>query len=371
MKILWFTWKDCKNPAAGGAEFVNEEIAERLVEAGHEVIIITAGFTGSLKTEMINGYKVIRLGNRWTVYWLAYKYYKKHLAGWADLVIDEVNTIPFFCKFYVKEKNIILCYQLCSKIWFYQLFFPLSLIGYLLEPLYLSLLNDRYVMTESESTKNDMQKYGFKKEKIFIFNIGIQIRPVKDLNEVKKFNSPTILILGCLRSMKRPLHIIKAFAVAQKKIADLKLIIAGDASSRYGKKILRLIKQDKYKDGVSYEGKVSDERKIELMQNCHLICVTSVKEGWGIIVTEANSQGTPAIVYNVDGLRDAVKKNITGIICEKNSPQNLADKIVSLFANNDKYDNLRSKAWQDSKIYSYDNSYLQFFNNLKNILSQL
>ena len=29
MKILWFTWKDRKNPASGGAEIVNEELAKR------------------------------------------------------------------------------------------------------------------------------------------------------------------------------------------------------------------------------------------------------------------------------------------------------------------------------------------------------
>ena len=38
MKILWLTWKDRKNPLAGGAEVVNEELAKRLVKDGHEVI---------------------------------------------------------------------------------------------------------------------------------------------------------------------------------------------------------------------------------------------------------------------------------------------------------------------------------------------
>ena len=30
MKILWLTWKDRKNPLAGGAEVVNEELAEKI-----------------------------------------------------------------------------------------------------------------------------------------------------------------------------------------------------------------------------------------------------------------------------------------------------------------------------------------------------
>ena len=38
MKILWLTWKDKKNPLAGGAEVVNEELAKRLIADGNEVI---------------------------------------------------------------------------------------------------------------------------------------------------------------------------------------------------------------------------------------------------------------------------------------------------------------------------------------------
>ena len=72
-----------------------------------------------------------------------YKYYKKNLIGWANLVIDEVNTIPFFAKYYVKEKNIVFIHQLCREIWFYEMIFPLNLIGYFLEPIYLLFLSDR------------------------------------------------------------------------------------------------------------------------------------------------------------------------------------------------------------------------------------
>jgi glycosyltransferase involved in cell wall biosynthesis len=366
MKILWFTWKDRKHPQAGGAEVVNEELAKRLAADGHEVLFLVSGFPGGSAEELIDGYKVIRLGNRWSVYWCAFRYYRRHLRGWADLVIDEVNTIPFFAKFYVKEKNIILCYQLCRQIWFYQIFFPLSLMGYLIEPLYLYLLSDRFVLTESESTKKDLQKYGFKKEKIFIFNIGLDIEPAKNLDSIQKFNSSTILALGSLRNMKRSLHIVKAFLEAKKSLPNLNLEIAGDANSRYGKKVLQLIHHTR-DNSITYEGKVTTKQKMELMQKCHLICVTSVKEGWGLIVTEANSQGTPAIVYKVDGLKDAVKNGVTGIICEKNTPGSLAANIVKILNDKNKYNHLKNLAWEDSKLYTHYNSYQNFINCLKQL----
>ena len=216
MKILWLTWKDRKNPASGGAEVVNEELAKRLVADGHEVIFLVGGFEGSKQEEIKDGFKIIRVGGKWSVYLKAYQHYKRHLSEWPDLVIDEVNTIPFFAKFYTKQKNILFIHQLCREIWFYQMFFPLNVIGYVLEPMYLWLLNDRKVITVSESTKNDLIKYGFKKENISIISEGIELLPVDNFEEINKFEKPTILSLGTIRSMKRTDQILKAFEILKK-----------------------------------------------------------------------------------------------------------------------------------------------------------
>src|SRR3989344_2688327 len=107
MKILWLTWKDRNHPRAGGAEVVNEELAKRLVRDGHEVKFIVAGYENAATEEARDGFSIVRLGNRFSVYWRAYRYYKQHFVGSFDLVVDEVNTIPFFAKFYAKQKNIL------------------------------------------------------------------------------------------------------------------------------------------------------------------------------------------------------------------------------------------------------------------------
>lgn len=377
MNLLWFTWKDKKHPLAGGAETVNEELTKRLAKNGHKVILITAGFEGGAEEEVVDGYKIIRLGSRWTVYWRAYGYYKKNFQGWADLVIDEMNTIPFFVKFYSKSpllskegpgvvgketKNILFIHQLCREIWFYQMFFPLNLIGYLLEPLYLRLLNDRQVITVSRSTKKDLLKYGFKEENIKIISEGIELAPVEKLEsyQVIKYKAPTILSLGSVRAMKRTDHIIKAFEIAKEKIFNLELIIAGGYDGKFGEKIYKMAKNSKFADSIKFLGKVNEREKVDLMRKSHILCATAIKEGWGLVVTEANSQGTPAIVYNTDGLRDSVRDNETGIICSENTPEDLAEKIEGLLKDEGKYDRMRFQGWQWSKEIDFERSYEEF-----------
>ncbi len=250
MKILWMTWKDRKNPLAGGAEVVNEELAKRLAKDGHEVILLVAGFDGAKADERRDGYRIVRVGSRWSVYWRAYRYYSPHLVGWADLVIDEVNTMPFFAKFYVKEPNIIFAHMLCREIWFYEMIFPLSLIGYVFEPVYLWLLRDRKVITVSESSKVDLIRAGFKASKIHIISEGLEVEPITKLQP--KTKPPTIISVGAIRSMKRTLHQIRAFEIAKESIPELQLAVVGASHGHYGQRVERAMKQSRYASSITF-----------------------------------------------------------------------------------------------------------------------
>ena len=364
MKILWLTWKDGKNPLAGGAEVVNEQLAKRLVTDGHEVIFVTAGFTSASKEEVKDGYKIIRVGDKWSVYLEAYKYYRRNLVGWADLVIDEVNTIPFFARFYAKEKNILFVHQLCREIWFYQMFFRLNIIGYLAEPIYLWLLNSRKVITVSESTRNDLMRYGFREENIFIISEGIEIEPAHSLDSSMKFEKPTLLALGAIRAMKRTDDIIKAFEIAKNSISDLELIVAGDMSGDYGRKVMKHIRESRFSSSIKCLGRIDKSSKTELLRKAHLLISASVKEGWGLVVTEANSQGTPAVVYDVDGLRDAVKDGATGLVTGRNTPGGLSAQIVRALQDQVLYKKLQEGAWNWSKKITFDEAYRGFKANI-------
>lgn len=357
MRILWLSWKDEKNPQAGGAEVVSSELRSRLASAGHEVILLTRSFTDAPAEETINGYKIVRLGNEHTVYLKARAYYKKNLVGWADLIVEEINTMPFFTPFYAKEKKILFFHQLCREIWFYQMGKILGLIGWLLEPLYLFALSRQKAVTVSRSTQKDLCRYGFKGENISIISEGIELKPIADLQKIEKFPHPTLLSLGAVRPMKRTDHIIKAFELAKKKIPELELVIAGNDQGSFGAKVKRRVLASHHQDSIKVLGQVSREKKIELMQKSHLIAVTSVKEGWGLIVTEANSQGTPAVVYNVDGLRDSVKNRITGWISNRNSPLGLARKIREALSSPKRYATVRQNAWRWSKEINFEKSF--------------
>jgi len=359
MKLLWFSWKDMKNPLAGGAELVTHQLCAHAVKAGHEVILLCAGYPGAAPEEMYSGYKIIRVGGRLSVYPAAANYYKANLRGWADLVIEEINTIPFFTQLYVKEPRFVLFYMLCREIWFYQMFFPASLIGYLIEPLYLLFLNRNRILTISESTKHDLMRFGFPEKNITIIPIGLETEPVSSLKGLQKFEDPTVLSLGTIRDMKQTLDQVKAFNLAKAQIPNLKMKIAGGGAGPYFNNVMKAVKTSPYSADIEYLGRVSTEEKAAVMRKSHVIAVTSVKEGWGLIVNEANSQGTPAVTYDVDGLRDSNRNNETGLVVAPN-PKALAAGIVTLLSNPEMYEAYRTAGWEWSKDLTFENSYKKF-----------
>src|SRR3989344_3406502 len=105
MRILFFNWRDIKNPACGGAEFMTHEIAKYLVSHGHQVCWFTSGFEGCKSEEIIDGYKAIRAGNRYTVYIHAVLNYFLKLRISFDIAIDQINGIPFFTPLFFPGKK--------------------------------------------------------------------------------------------------------------------------------------------------------------------------------------------------------------------------------------------------------------------------
>lgn len=368
MKILWLSWKDEEHPEAGGAEVISSELRKRLVLAGHEVKLITSRPTALAPTASQNGVEVFRTGNRYSVYLQAWRFYRKNLKNWPDVVIDEMNTIPFFGFCYRSKKSVLLAYQLARQVWFYQFFFPLHYFGFALEALYLRLISKRYsfVLTESESTKSDMQRFGFRASDVGVFRVGMHLSPLKQPR--KQIPNNQVLFLGSVRPMKQTLHAIRAFECAARDDDKLVLNIVGDYTGDYGQKAFKYVQESDYADRITFHGKVDAKTKASIVQSASVILITSVKEGWGLIATEAASQGVPAIAYNTDGLRDSVVDGVSGILVPSGDVERMGAEINALLKNPKKLSKMSLAAIENSRQYTFENCYKDFSQFLQKIV---
>jgi len=110
-----------------------------------------------------------------------------------------------------------------------------------------------------------------------------------------------------------------------KQFDKVRFAVAGKGDSS---ELEKLAMEQNMNDFVEFLGGVSEEDKIALLDRAWVYVTASSREGWGLTVTEANACGTPAIAYNVPGLRDSVVNGTTGLLVEGWNVKALADSII-------------------------------------------
>jgi len=338
----------------GGAEVFTREVAKRWVKEGHEVTLFTSEFPNCREEEVLDGVRVVRAGGKYSVYWEAKKYYEKlFLREGYDVVIDEINTKPFLTPKFVNngEKIIALIHQLAREYWFYETPFPVSYIGYhFLEDRWLRNYVNVPTVTVSESTRQDLSDLGFKK--VFVVPEGLNFTPLSEVPEKEEY--PVVVYAGRLKRAKRPDHAIRAFKIVRKKVTNAELWVIGDGPFR--KDLERMAGE-----GVKFFGRLSNEERRKLLARAWVLVNSSVREGFGLNVLEANALGTPCVAYDAAGLRDSIIDGRTGLLVKENgNMEKLAEAIVRVLEDETLRRILSENALEYSNNFSWNKTAQEF-----------
>jgi glycosyltransferase involved in cell wall biosynthesis len=377
-RLLILSWRDIKNPLAGGAEKYIHEICRRVVKLGHEVIFFTSSFQGGKGEEVIDGVTVIRRGHSITTYILAFLFYGFYWRRTFDCVIEAKNGgLPWFTRFYAGKRAIALVHQTGrdfrrnsykNSTWHFEVRGVTAPLMYLLEPFLLSVYRLTPVLAVSNSTRVSLLELGLNPKAVTVVPEGTDLRPLESVPGKEK--GPTIIFLGRLKRSKGLSDLIEALFQVRKKIRDVKLWIVGSGDSSYVDELIELAKKLGLANNLTFFGHVDEKTKIDMLSRSHLLVLPSVREGWGLVVTEANSLGTPCVGYNVSGLRDSIKDGETGLLAEAGNVEDLADKIIMVLADDCLRERLSGNALEYSRRFSWDESARVFLEALYSALER-
>ncbi len=333
--VLILNRRCIRHPEKGGSEAYTLDFAKILIEQGHNVEWFSSRANGLKDREEIEGIRFVRKGNELTTHFHGLLYALKR-KEW--LIVDVFNGIGFFT-FFMKN-SIILIFQTYNEFWTTEL----GTIGYpfkLIEKILLRLYRNKPAITISDSTSQDLREIGFTDVKII--HPCITINPLDHVPE--KESTLKLVYLGRLKKTKNPEDAIRAFLLVREKIKDAKLCIVGDGP-------LSVSLKEKYKNekGVFFLGYLNNEKKYEYLKKAHFLLIPSIREGWGMVVIEANAMGTPAIGYKVKGLQDSIKDGDTGILvsgCEA-----MALKVLEHWTDRQKYYKLCKQALEWAREFS-------------------
>jgi glycosyltransferase involved in cell wall biosynthesis/O-antigen/teichoic acid export membrane protein len=344
-RILVLNWRDIRNPDAGGAEVVTHEVARRWVEWGHEVTLLTSKFPGCRSDEVLDGVRIRRRGSlRSGTFHLLVQRELSRVRGF-DVIVDEINTAPFLTPLWRRRLPPIVgfIHQLADDVLDAELPRPLAAVGRWLEPRALRLYRDVPVVTVSNSTRDDLERIGL--EHVSVIPDGRDEPP--ELDDVAKEEAPTLLYVGRLASNKRPDHAIETYRAVCRELPDARLWIVGQGP-------LEDELAADLPEGAELLGFLPRDELYERMRRAHCLVVPSVREGWGLVVIEANSVGTPAVAYDVPGLRDSVRDGVTGRLAPAGDTEALAREALALLGDPRSYLEMSRRAQEWAGGFSWD-----------------
>lgn len=363
-RIVLFNWRDLNDSRAGGAERYTDCLLSVLARSNENVIWFTSRAKGQSKQSYRNGYQIIRRGSERTCFihgaiWLILNKDK------VDLVIDEVNTLPWLSPLIIKKKIVLLSHQLARTIWRYEMPRSIAYIGEFLEPLYMRLYKNAKIITVSDSSAKSLRQIGLTGELNIIENVLECAKPISEIIKV----SGRIGFIGRLTRSKRIDDIIIALGIVRKSFPVAHLVIIGGGDANETKRLTLLINSLGLADAVQLHGFLPVSIKEKLLSSFDILALASVREGWGLVVSEAARYYIPTVAYPVPGLVDSIIDGVTGKLSAAETPTDLAVAMLTLLQNPTLRDTLARNAAlfiEEYTIEHFEAKIAAFFTNYEN-----
>ncbi len=211
------------------------------------------------------------------------------------------------------------------------------------------------VVTLSESSKSELvDELGFDAERITVVHPGTDAFWTPG---GRRAASPTLLAVGRLVPVKDFVRLVHVAARARERVPDLRLVIVGEGYERNS--ILDAVGEHHADDWVTLRGRVTDQELRELYRSAWAVASTSVREGWGMTITEAAACGTPCVATDIAGHRDAAIAGSSGLLAS--TDPDLADAIVRVMTDAELRTHLQGGALERAAELTWDATALGTF----------
>lgn len=188
------------------------------------------------------------------------------------------------------------------------------------------------IITISKSTRDSLiDDFGVSKDKIELIYIGVDTQKYDSIDKIEKIQNKLIFV-GRLIPHKHVDHLIESFEEILKNIPDARLVVVGRGDEK--ENIVRLVSSKSLDNYVSFEENLSDEDLIRQIKESEVLVLPSTREGFGMVLAEANYCKVPVVTYASGGTLDVVEDGYNGFLVEPENIPQLTEKIMLLL--NDK-----------------------------------
>ena len=303
-RIVFLARRDFGNEAAGGSELLVDRLAEGLTHLGHQVTLLCGG------PAAYRDYRVVSAGGDLGHYLRARSAFQRQI-GDCDLLVEVCNGMPYLAPLWHRGPTLCLVNHVHTDLWrmrFNGPLAPAARLGRRLEHWALAgAQRHNLLVAVSPSTAHALRAIGVERERIRVVHNGVE----EPGPPTERSPEPLFLAMGRLVEYKR-IDLLLRLWERVRPVTGGRLVIVGDGPER--ERLEQLAGP-----GVEFRGHVSEAEKHRLLCAAWLLLHPSAVEGWGLVVTEAAARETPAIAFDVPGLRDSIVDGETGLLARGES----------------------------------------------------
>ena len=344
-------WRDFDDEEAGGSELHAHRILSAWADAGIAVSMTTSTAPGKPPFIRRGGYQVTRRVGRYSIF------PRTMISGWkgslgrVDGLVEIWNGMPFLSPIWARSPRVVFLHHVHADMWKMVLPRGLAELGDTFEhriaPLFYR--HSKIITLSSSSKAEIVGQLGLPASNVSISPPGIEAKfsPGSQRSEV-----PLVVAVGRLVQVKRFDMMVEGLVALKRRQPELQAVIAGEGYERSA--LDEQIRSHNAESWLSLPGHVTDDELIDLYRRAWVLGSTSLREGWGMTVTEAAACGTPAVVSRISGHLDAVVDGRTGLFFDDTA--GMVDALDSVIGDEVLRKQLSEGALEFSTRFSWDNA---------------
>jgi glycosyltransferase involved in cell wall biosynthesis len=274
----------------------------------------------------------------------------------ADYDVIDCNQFPYFPCFsgkiasIIKRKPLVITWlEVWGAYWSEYLGGSSGKIGRIIERLTMRLPDG--IVAISQKTRGDLIKCKVRPERIDVIPVGIDLERIIKIAPAPR--TTDVLFAGRLIHEKRVDLLLSAVAIVKTEVPMISCAIIGDGPERGA--LEDLTASLGLEKNVIFTGFVDQDGLTAYMKASKVFVLPSVREGFGLVIIEANACGLPVISirHEMSAVRELVQDGVNGFLISKLSPREIAEAILKVVQDDVLRGELAQNGFEMSKRYAW------------------
>jgi glycosyltransferase involved in cell wall biosynthesis len=325
--------------SVGGRETLLSELLPELANSGVDVTIYTMRWWDSQPPDVQIGKGSIRVkslcklrplyksGRRSFVQAISFSFGNLRLLR-EDFDIIQTDPVPYFHLLPIwliskirRRPLVLVWHEVWGRTYWRSYLGALGFFGYLIER-YAGRIGDIRLAVSRRTYRKLSESHSDDRRPVLVESAA------REMSGSFLINSPELIFVGRLVTHKRPDLAIRIL----ENLIDLPIRLCVVGSGPHRNKLETQVRDAGLNDRVEFMNKVSEEVLGNLLRSASVLLSPSECEGYGFVVAEALSLGTPVVTVDapMNAAQEFIINNVTGRVCRTGDSDDLSRAVRDL-----------------------------------------